>query len=570
MTLNATYQPIKQEGNGVTISFTFDFDLVQENYLQVIREVDGEQSVVEPTEYTINYNENGGEVIFIVPPAIGEYIIIVRNVELSQLVPFKTSSGFQANVVEECFDKLTAITQQNSDSISRSLKIGVGSNIDLSLPNPDKGKTLIWNETEDGFANSTVNIDELEENLTEAVTTAAQKAIAAGQSASLAVTSATNAGTSETNAADSSAEAESWAQKAALSAGASGDWVWYPKISDRLLVGDEASGYTLAGDRTLLANTTANAKIAAAYAGGMDSTDTYNDIYIDYRRAANGWKIALEDQKEALDSLYEWLGSAYYYILCNDGTVYAPRTKNFTRFSDDAGVLGDYEGDAIRNITGNIGNIVDAAIQITPPFYIRNARNNLGGGSYSSSDVGMDISLAVPTADQNRPRSNKMFLYFRTGNQIVEPQLLVAQEVIAEVADLKNNRANRDMDNLTIEGMDIVSGLGKPSMRYVDLTPPSVANTSYWFVAPANGMYTYFAIANTANTYIQISHMFLDNGDTNPANTYRKSGIYSSTTGGQYLGVEMPVKKGSIIVIAKGSGVFTGEALRFIYAEGAQ
>ncbi|MCK0660191.1 tail fiber protein [Escherichia coli] len=65
------------------------------------------------------------------------------------------------------------------------------------------------------------------------------------------------------------------------------------------------------------------------------------------------------------------------------------------------------QGDAIRNITGWFG--AHATVVAKPPFVKFSApeiAENVGGGGGSTRDaVKLDLSLSVPTASENRPRS---------------------------------------------------------------------------------------------------------------------------------------------------------------------
>lgn len=186
--------PIRQEANGNTKSFTFDFRVLDDDYLVVYQEINGKQTVVDSSDYTVNAQEVGGTVDFNTAPAAGSYIIITRDVPLDQLTPYRTSSGFPANRVEENLDKLTAITQQLKESVDRAPKLPVGTaGVDVTLPLPDAGKAIIWNDTGNGFANSKDNFDDIVANATEQANIATQKAAEASASASEAAESATTA-----------------------------------------------------------------------------------------------------------------------------------------------------------------------------------------------------------------------------------------------------------------------------------------------------------------------------------------------------------------------------------------
>lgn len=191
MTIANNYVPIRQEANGNTKSFTFDFRILDDDYLVVYQEINGKQTVVDSSDYTVNAQEVGGTVDFNTAPAAGSYIIITRDVPLDQLTPYRTSSGFPANRVEENLDKLTAITQQLKESVDRAPKLPVGTaGVDVTLPLPDAGKAIIWNDAGNGFVNSKDNIVT---NATEQANIATQKAAEASASASEAAESATTA-----------------------------------------------------------------------------------------------------------------------------------------------------------------------------------------------------------------------------------------------------------------------------------------------------------------------------------------------------------------------------------------
>lgn len=194
MTIANNYVPIRQEANGNTKSFTFDFRVLDDDYLVVYQEINGKQTVVDSSDYTVNAQEVGGTVDFNTAPVAGSYIIITRDVPLDQLTPYRTSSGFPANRVEENLDKLTAITQQLNEAVNRAPKLPVGTaGVDVTLPLPDAGKAIIWNDTGNGFVNSKDKFDDIVANATEQANIATQKAAEASASASEAAESATTA-----------------------------------------------------------------------------------------------------------------------------------------------------------------------------------------------------------------------------------------------------------------------------------------------------------------------------------------------------------------------------------------
>lgn len=208
MTLANNYNPTRQLANGVTTSFSFNYDMINSDYAAIYQEVDGVQTLVDSELYTIEFDDNGGNVVFKTAPAAGVYIVVGRNVPTDQETPYRTSSGFPANRVEENLDKLTAITQQLSDESNRSPKTPIGmTGINLNLPAPSAGKALVWNQTADALVNSTINVDDTVEEVTAQADRAESKANEAANSESAAAESASAAAASEQNAAASAAAA---------------------------------------------------------------------------------------------------------------------------------------------------------------------------------------------------------------------------------------------------------------------------------------------------------------------------------------------------------------------------
>lgn len=209
MTIADNYSPIRQLGNGVTVNFSFDFSLLDESYIRVYQEIDGVQTLVDPEKYDVDFQSSGGSVTFKEAPADGTYIVIGRSVPLDQDTPYKTSSGFPANRVEENLDKLTAITQQLSDDVERAPKLPVGTvGIDLNLPAPSAGKALVWNQEANALTNSTINVDSVISEVTSLTEQAKQSATAAANSESSASASALSASNSASEASATLTQAE--------------------------------------------------------------------------------------------------------------------------------------------------------------------------------------------------------------------------------------------------------------------------------------------------------------------------------------------------------------------------
>lgn len=135
MTVANNYEPIKQEGNGVTTSFSYSFDIASTDDIVVYQRIDDVQSIVPKTDYEVEVQEvedednppetptPTGNVVFYTAPAQGTIIVIDRATPQTQETPYKTSSGFPAVRVEQNFDKLTLMVQELQDDVNRAVKV---------------------------------------------------------------------------------------------------------------------------------------------------------------------------------------------------------------------------------------------------------------------------------------------------------------------------------------------------------------------------------------------------------------------------------------------------------------
>lgn len=153
MTLNTTYSPTVADGNGVTKSFSYSFNPISENYLKVSLEQNGSW-VEQVSGWTATVSENGGVVTFDTAPTTR--VAIERDVPEEQPTSYKTSSGFQAQVIEHSFDMLTGMVQELKEKSDRSIAVDVGSSV-----NPDD----VVHQVERVYS-SIDNIDDVADDLT--------------------------------------------------------------------------------------------------------------------------------------------------------------------------------------------------------------------------------------------------------------------------------------------------------------------------------------------------------------------------------------------------------------------
>ena len=144
MTLSDNYLPTKDLGNGITTVFSFTWNAVSSSYVKVYFEnVTTGVQVLQTTGFTIALGAaSGGTVTFTTPPPSTEYVIIAREVPASNLVPYRTATGFPSKTVETNFDSFMAVIQQLQDANNRSVKTALGSSTQYIIPEPDSGKVL--------------------------------------------------------------------------------------------------------------------------------------------------------------------------------------------------------------------------------------------------------------------------------------------------------------------------------------------------------------------------------------------------------------------------------------------
>lgn len=118
MSLSDNYTPLRQIGNGVTVAFSPAWKALNAGYLRVYKEVaaTGVRTLLTiNTDYTVALDSDGfATVTYLVAPTGAQYAFIDRDTTQSQEAPYKTAKGFQGEVLESSFDKLTAMVQDTN------------------------------------------------------------------------------------------------------------------------------------------------------------------------------------------------------------------------------------------------------------------------------------------------------------------------------------------------------------------------------------------------------------------------------------------------------------------------
>lgn len=151
MTLGTTTNRIAYSGNDSTTAFAVPYLFFDDDDLTVIlTDAAGtETTQVITTDYTVTGDgeQSGGTVTMITPPATGETLTILREVPYTQGLDLVENDPFPSDLVEEQFDILTMLAQQNKDLIDRSFVLSEGdvTGVSTILPTPVALRALRWN-----------------------------------------------------------------------------------------------------------------------------------------------------------------------------------------------------------------------------------------------------------------------------------------------------------------------------------------------------------------------------------------------------------------------------------------
>jgi len=129
MAISDNYSPDKNQGNGVTTEFSGSWKVLNSSYFRCALESvsTGVQTLLTlGSDYDLEFGESGYKATLHTAPSSAYYVVRYREVALDQTDPYRTSKGFQGTVIENSFDKLTAIEQDQNDQIERSIRCQVG------------------------------------------------------------------------------------------------------------------------------------------------------------------------------------------------------------------------------------------------------------------------------------------------------------------------------------------------------------------------------------------------------------------------------------------------------------
>ncbi|RVU39023.1 hypothetical protein EOI86_07130 [Hwanghaeella grinnelliae] len=113
---------VQYAGDGVQTQFGFSFPIFENDDLEVYL---GVSETPEMTGYSTEGagDSAGGLVTFDTPPGTGVTVTLLRNVAIKRTTDFSESGDFRASVINNELDRLTAVAQQLSTLIGRSVRL---------------------------------------------------------------------------------------------------------------------------------------------------------------------------------------------------------------------------------------------------------------------------------------------------------------------------------------------------------------------------------------------------------------------------------------------------------------
>lgn len=149
---------IQFTADGVQKEFQFFFAIYEPENVRVYIE---DQLLTSGYTLVQSNEAPGGVVNFTEAPVRGKLITIYRDLELKRTTDFKEGGPFRSSKVNSEFNYQLSCLEQLEDSIGRTVTFPqyAPMHLNINLPMPSAGKSIIWNETEDSLVNSENKFD---------------------------------------------------------------------------------------------------------------------------------------------------------------------------------------------------------------------------------------------------------------------------------------------------------------------------------------------------------------------------------------------------------------------------
>ena len=141
------------DGNGLATEFATGIYLVSETSLVVsLLEGGGETPLALGTDYFLANvgDESGATVTFVVPPAAGQKVKLLRTTPLTQTLEI-APGGFDPEVFESQLDRIVMMMQERATDARRALRVPDPAFVSVDLPLPQPGLVLMGNAEGNGY-----------------------------------------------------------------------------------------------------------------------------------------------------------------------------------------------------------------------------------------------------------------------------------------------------------------------------------------------------------------------------------------------------------------------------------
>ena len=292
---------------------------------------------------------------------------------------------------------------------------------------------------------------------------------------------------------------------------------------------------------------------ALLYVGGM--YDEYINKYIANLFVKAPHRFCNEEEWQTSVATY---GVCSKYVYTEGVSVRLPKVTGIVEGTLDANALGEIVEAGLPNAVQYLGRTEHpTSDKISGKVYSTTTGSTFTDASYagdSLSYVGIDLSLSNPiygNSNTVQPQTVQGYLYI-----VVATGSKTEIEVnIDNIATDLNGKADTDLTNVTNQAKALMSTMGMPSTRYVDLTLGASTST---YVAPANGYFYINKMTSANGQYLNVG-----NNDTGIIMVVDKSGTSSWCT------ILMPVLKGQSCYVTYTAGGKVNN-FRFYYAVGSE
>lgn len=168
MDKNDLYVSVRFVSDGICQEYNFTFEIFENDNIEIYF---GDELQDKGFQVSIDKIEVGGKVVFDKAPSEGTVITIIRRLPIKRTTDFKEGGPFRASKVNHEFNYQLACIEQVSEKLNRvfCLPPYLGK-IDLTLPIPEAGKSLIWDNEGVALENSNISINDLNDTFEQAKT----------------------------------------------------------------------------------------------------------------------------------------------------------------------------------------------------------------------------------------------------------------------------------------------------------------------------------------------------------------------------------------------------------------